>query len=106
MHGEKDGAALMGSTPADKLAIGTAERLVGVLLIDIGLILGLVANVKDEKFQKEFCGVAIATHMLMGGWRIGVASKVPALEHMWKKQLAGDVLMASTWAYFLARNAK
>jgi hypothetical protein len=106
MHGEKEGKELLGSTPEDKLAIGTAERLVGVLLVDVGLILGVVGTARDEQFRRDFCRVALATHALMAGWRIGVASKVPALNRdgTWKKQLVGDVVMGSSWAWYLFRS--
>lgn len=100
-HGEEIATSLLKSD-----LVRTSESLVGVLLVDFALLLGAVSTVKDEKFQRVFCGVALCTHGLMAAWRIFVESRVPELQSAWKNQLVGDALMASTWAYFLLQKAK
>ncbi len=108
VHGSETASKLLGSTEEDRLAIHASESLVGVLLVDVGLILGLVATVKDERFRRHFCGIAIGTHCLMAAWRYLVASRVPALSKDWKGQLVGDALMGASWAAYLlqAQGAK
>ncbi|KAI9016891.1 hypothetical protein DFJ74DRAFT_678698 [Hyaloraphidium curvatum] len=101
VHGKEKGAKLLGSTPDDRLAIRTSESLVGVLLVDVALLLGLAATAKDEGFRRDFCKVALAIHGSLAAWRFAFASKVPALEGDWQKQVLGDAVMACSWVYYL-----
>lgn len=109
-HGDDVADQLIGSSTEKKspevLNLRSSESLVGVLLVDIGLILGVVATVKDPKFQRNFACVALGTHALMALWRVRVESKLPALKKDWKGQLVGDALMASSWCAFLWQQAR
>jgi len=101
IHGKEYADLLLGSTPHDQLSIRTSETLVGILLLDIALILGIISTVKDSTFQKRFCYTALITHGLMINWRYFYASKVPALANDWKNQCVGDIIMGSSWLYYL-----
>lgn len=112
-HGRDVAAQLLGAESETHslqvLNLRASESLVGLLLVDIGLVLGVVATSKDARFQRNFSCVALGTHALMALWRFRVESRLPALKKDWKSQLVGDVLLASSWCAFLwqqARNAK
>ena len=108
VHGEEIAKDLIGDAASAKTSeevskVRITESLVGVLLVDIGLILGVVATAKRSSFQRNFASVALGTHALMAFWRYKFESKVPSLKDAWKKQLFGDAVMASTWAGFLLK---
>lgn len=104
LHGAKDANKLLGSTHEDKIAIRTSESLVGVLLVDVAVLLGVISVVEDEETRRAVCYAGLGAHALMATWRWKVASKVPALKGAWRGQLVGDAVLASTWAYYLLQH--
>jgi hypothetical protein len=106
-HGKEAAEAVFGGTAnkaADKVALRVSESLAGVLLIDIGLLLGIIATAKDRAFQRNVCYAALSTYALMAAFRLTKQSQVEALRKDVPGQLVGDAVMAASWAWWLWKN--
>jgi hypothetical protein len=106
LHGDDIAARLVGdaaTAAADErvAAVRASESLVGLLLVDLGLVLGVVATAREARLQRNFAAVAAGTHALTALWRWRVASCLPALHDQWRGQLVGDLLLGGTWLGFL-----
>ncbi|KAI3703872.1 hypothetical protein L1987_74068 [Smallanthus sonchifolius] len=53
-HGNEIAVKLLGSTPHDQLLIETSDSFSGLLLFAVGIMLFMVAFVKDRDFQSFF----------------------------------------------------
>ncbi|CAM8994862.1 unnamed protein product [Rhodiola kirilowii] len=102
-HGIEATLKLLGSTPHDQLLIRTSDSFSGLLLFAIGLVLFMVAFVKDGDFQSFFAKGCVALHVAMGLWRVYFERSVEVLAWDWARQGVGDVVLALSWVFFLLR---
>ncbi|KAF6155841.1 hypothetical protein GIB67_039172 [Kingdonia uniflora] len=99
-HGDETANKLLGSTPHDQLLIQTSDALAGLLLCVIGVLLFMVAFVKDKEFQSFFCKGCVFVHVCMALWRINFERRVEVLARDWPKQVIGDIVLALSWVLF------
>ncbi|CAN0915068.1 hypothetical protein LINGRAHAP2_LOCUS28917 [Linum grandiflorum] len=95
---------LLGSTPHDRLLIQTSYSFAGLLLCMVGSLVFMVGFVKDREFQSFFAKGCLLLHVAMAVWRFWFERKVEDLAWDWPKQVAGDVLLGSSWGFFLVYN--
>ncbi|KAI4371720.1 hypothetical protein MLD38_010040 [Melastoma candidum] len=100
-HGSEAAEKLMGSTPKDRLLIGTSDSFGGLLLLAIGLLLMMVSNVEDGEFQGFFAKGCFVMHVLVGAWRVRFAGEVEGLAGDCLRQTVGDFLLAMSWVFVL-----
>jgi len=101
-HGIEVAARLQGSTPHDQLLIRTSHSFSGLLLFAIGLVLFMVAFVKDRDFQSFFPKGCVLLHVSMAVWRVCFEMKVEGLAHDdLVRQVVGDFVLALSWVFFL-----
>lgn len=99
--GKETASKLLGSTPHDELLIKTSEALVGICYVIIGILLFMVAFVKDTEFQSFFAKGCVLIHVLMAAWRLFFERRVEDFAWDWPRQVVGDFLLAMSWVFFL-----
>jgi hypothetical protein len=107
-HGKDRAAALLGpsdaaATPA-QAATRASERLAGVLLIDVGLLLAVAATAKETAVHRRVAAVALVAHGLTAAYRVAWARGVPEVAPDVPGQLATDAALAATWAAWLGHS--
>ena len=102
--GKETASKLLGSTPHDQLLIKTSEALVGVCYVFIGIMLFMVAFVKDKEFQSFFAKGCVLMHMLMAAWRLFFERRIEDVAWDWPRQIIGDFFLAMSWVLFLVKN--
>ncbi|THU51246.1 uncharacterized protein LOC135640183 [Musa acuminata AAA Group] len=100
-HGRETARRLQGSTPHDQLLIQTSDSFAGLLLFAIGLLLFMVAFVKDRDFQAFFAKGCILLHAAMALWRVFFERRLEDLARDWPRQLVGDLVLSLSWVLFL-----
>lgn len=100
-HGIETARKILGSTPHDQLLIQISDSFAGLLLFVIGILLFMVAFVKDRGFQSFFAKGLILIHVSVALWRVYFERKLEDLAHDWPRQLVGDFVLALSWAFFL-----
>ncbi|KAL7219246.1 hypothetical protein ACSBR2_012348 [Camellia fascicularis] len=100
-HGTETAQKLMGSTPHDQLLIQISDSFAGLLLFVIGLLLFMVAFVKDTAFQSFFAKGCVLLHVSMALWRVYFERRLDDLARDWPRQLVGDFVLALSWVFFL-----
>ncbi|KAH7439409.1 hypothetical protein KP509_04G059400 [Ceratopteris richardii] len=102
--GRETASKLLGSTPHDQLLIKTSEALVGACYVFIGILLFMVAFVKDRDFQSFFAKGCALMHVLMAVWRLFFERKIEDVARDLPRQVVGDIFLAMSWVFFLIRN--
>ncbi|XP_042954189.1 uncharacterized protein LOC122290504 [Carya illinoinensis] len=100
-HGTEIARKLQGSTPQDQLLIRTSDSFSGLLLFTIGLLLFMVAFVKDREFQSFFAKGCVLLHISVAVWRVYFERKLEDLARDWPRQVVGDIALALSWVFFL-----
>ncbi|OVA03264.1 hypothetical protein BVC80_8621g19 [Macleaya cordata] len=100
-HGTETASKLLGSTPHDQLLIQTSDSFAGLLLCVIGILLFMVAFVKDSKFQSFFAKGGVLIHICTALWRIYFERRLEDLARDWPRQVVGDIVLAASWVFFL-----
>lgn len=100
-HGSETASKLQGSTSHDQLLIQTSDSFSGLLLVVIGLLLFMIAFVKDSKFQSFFAKGCVLLHISMAAWRIYFGMKLEDLARDLLRQVIGDIALALSWVFFL-----
>lgn len=100
-HGTETALRLSGSTPHDQLLIRTSNSFVGMLLFAVGILLFMVAFVKDREFQSFFAKGCLLLHVSMALWRIYFERELEELAWHWPKRVVGDFLLSLSWLFFL-----
>ncbi|GAV88362.1 hypothetical protein CFOL_v3_31785 [Cephalotus follicularis] len=100
-HGFETARKLAGSTPHDQLLILTSKSFSGLLLCAIGILLFMVAFVKDREFQSFFAKGCVLLHVSLAVWRMYFERKIEDLAHDWPRQVGGDIVLALSWVLFL-----
>lgn len=100
-HGTKTARKLLGSTPHDQLLIQISNSFAGLLLFAVGLLLLMVAFVKDTEFQSFFAKGCVLLHVSMALWRVYFERRLEDLARDWPRQLVGDLVLAFSWILFL-----
>lgn len=100
-HGPETARRLQGSTPHDQLLIQTSDSFAGLLLFAIGLLLFMVAFVRDRDFQAFFAKGCVLLHAAMALWRLRFERRLEDLARDWPRQLVGDLVLALSWVLFL-----
>ncbi|PWA73335.1 hypothetical protein CTI12_AA261790 [Artemisia annua] len=100
-HGNEIATKLLGSTPHDQLLIQTSDSFSGLLLFAIGILLFMVAFVKDRDFQSFFAKGCVLLHIAMAVWRIYFERKLELLGGDWIRLVVGDFVLALSWVLFL-----
>lgn len=100
-HGKEHGSKLLGSTPHDQLLIRTSDSFSGLLLFAIGILLFMVAFVKDRDFHSFFPKGCVILHVAMAIWRICFQRKVEVLGLDWLRLVVGDIVLGLSWVLFL-----
>ncbi|KAH7861125.1 hypothetical protein Vadar_021904 [Vaccinium darrowii] len=100
-HGTETAQKLLGSTPHDQLLIQISDSFAGLLLFAVGLLLLMVAFVKDTEFQSFFAKGCVLLHVSMALWRVYFERRLEDLAHDWPRQLVGDLVLAFSWVLFL-----
>ncbi|KAG2681864.1 hypothetical protein I3843_11G164700 [Carya illinoinensis] len=100
-HGPDIASKLQGSTPHDQLLIRTSDSFSGLLLFSIGMLLFMVAFVKDREFQSFFAKGCVLLHIFMAVWRVCFERKIEDLAHDWMRQVVGDIALGLSWVFFL-----
>lgn len=100
-HGPERASKLQGSTPHDQLLIETSDSFSGFLLFSIGVLLLMVAFVKDRGFQSFFAKGCVMLHISMAVWRFFFERKLGDLAHDWPRHAVGDIALATSWIFFL-----
>ncbi len=101
MHNEETADKLFSGNSEDKVAIRVGESLVGLLLVDIGILLNVMATSTSKEFQKLTYQAALVTHGLMLGWRFLYQTQLEAVRKEIPSQAFSDLVMSSTWAILL-----
>jgi hypothetical protein len=109
LHGEKYTKELFGGDkkgPQDsvKAALRVSESLVGFLMVDVGILIGIISRIKDKELQNLTCVAAVSVHFAFIIWRLLILRRIEAIRHEIPKQIASDIIMASTWLAFLIYN--
>ncbi|GLU23367.1 hypothetical protein SLE2022_393830 [Rubroshorea leprosula] len=100
-YGRDIASKLHGSTLHDQLLIQTSGSFSGLLLFAIGVVLFMVAFVKDREFQSFFAKGFVLLHLSMAVWRLCFERKIEDLAGEWAKQAVGDIALALSWVFFL-----
>ncbi|KAF5799683.1 hypothetical protein HanXRQr2_Chr07g0307311 [Helianthus annuus] len=100
-HGTEIASKLLGSTPHDQLLIETSDSFSGLLLFAVGILLFMVAFVKDRDFQSFFAKGCVLLHIAMAIWRIYFERKLEELGRDWLRLVFGDFVLALSWVLFL-----
>ncbi|KAB1202967.1 hypothetical protein CJ030_MR8G022082 [Morella rubra] len=100
-HGSETASKLQGSTPHDQLLIQTSGSFSGLLLFGIGLLLFMVAFVRDRDFQSFFAKGCVLLHISMAVWRVYFERKLEDLARDWPRQAVGDIALALSWVFFI-----
>ena len=100
-HGSKTARKLMGSSPHDQLLIQVSDSFARLLLFVIGILLFMVAFVKDKEFQGFFAEGCVLLHALMALWRVCFERRLEDLAWYWPRQLVRDVALALSCVMFL-----
>lgn len=105
-HGPETARKLLGlgSSPRDQMLIQVSDSFAGLLLFAIGLLLFMVAFVKDSDFQSFFAKGCILLHLAMALWRVYFERRVEDLAKDWPRQLIGDFALALSWVFFLVHS--
>lgn len=103
IHGEAAANNLFGENGNDKnkLELKVAESLVGLLLVDIGIFLCVLSTSADKNLQQLTCKAALGIHAAMISWRLLFQQQVEAVRKDMHGQIFGDLIMASTWGFYL-----
>lgn len=106
MHGSAAAKELFGDEKDavksdDKVALRVSESLVGLLLVDMGILLSVISTSSSKEFQKLTCKCALGIHGLMITWRLMYQHHVISVRKDIGSQLLSDVLFASSWGLFL-----
>ncbi|GJY36718.1 hypothetical protein Tco_0422096 [Tanacetum coccineum] len=96
-HGNEIATKLSGSTPHDQLLIQTSDSFSGLLLFAVGILLFMVAFVKDRDFQSFFAKGCVLLHIAMAVWRIYFERKLEELGRDWIRLVVGDIVLALSW---------
>ncbi|KAI3828246.1 hypothetical protein L1987_02343 [Smallanthus sonchifolius] len=97
-HGNEIAVKLLGSTPHDQLLIETSDSFSGLLLFAVGILVFMVAFVKDRDFQSFFAKGCVLLHIAMAIWRIYFERKLEELGRDWLRLVLGDfVLSIRSW---------
>nr|ABC41688.1 unknown [Musa acuminata] len=83
------------------MLIQTSDSFAGLLLFAIGLLLFMVAFVKDRDFQAFFAKGCILLHAAMALWRVFFERRLEDLARDWPRQLVGDLVLSLSWVLFL-----
>lgn len=100
-HGSETARKLQGSTLHDQLLLQTSDSFSGLLLFSIGVLLFMVAFVKDREFQSFFAKGCVLLHVSMAVWRFYFLRNVEDLARDWPRQVVGDIALAVSWVFFL-----
>ncbi|KAI4312199.1 hypothetical protein MLD38_037038 [Melastoma candidum] len=100
-HGTEAAERLLGSTPRDRLLIGTSDSFAGLLLFVIGLLLLMVSHIQDREFQSFFAKGCFGLHVLVGAWRVRFEAGVEGLAGDCLRRTVGDILLAVSWVFVL-----
>ncbi|KZV46363.1 hypothetical protein F511_07915 [Dorcoceras hygrometricum] len=100
-HGKENASKLLGSTPHDQLLIRTSDSFSGLLLFAIGILLFMVAFVKDREFHSLFPKGCVILHVTMAIWRIYFERKVEVLGLDWLRLVVGDIVLGLSWVLYL-----
>lgn len=100
-HGVETAGKLIGSTPHDQLLIRTSDSFAGLLLLAIGLLLFMVAGVKDREFQDFFAKGCTILHIFVAAWRFLIEREVEDLAWDSVRLTVGDFLLAFSWLLFV-----
>nr|CAD1820099.1 unnamed protein product [Ananas comosus var. bracteatus] len=100
-HGREAARRLRGSTPRDRLLIETSDSFAGLLLFAIGLLLFMVAFVRDREFQAFFAKGCVLLHAAVALWRLLFERRLDDLARDLPRQLVGDLVLGLSWILFL-----
>ena len=100
-HGSETARKLMGSSPHDQLLIQVSDSFAGLLLFVIGILLFMVAFVKDREFQSFFAKGCVLLHASMALWRVCFERRLEDLARDWPRQLVDDFVLGLSWVMFL-----
>ncbi|KAG6421343.1 hypothetical protein SASPL_117894 [Salvia splendens] len=96
-HGKDHASKILGSTPHDQLLIRTSDSFSGLLLFAVGMLLFMVAFVKEKEFHGFFARGCVVLHVAMAIWRIYFERKVEDLGHDWLRLVFGDIILGLSW---------
>lgn len=88
----------------DKITVRASESLVGLLLVDVGLLLGLLSYTDNAQLKTLTCKTAVGIHGLMIGWRLWFQHQIMPVNVDFGKQVLGDLAMAATWILYLVND--
>ncbi len=83
-----------------------AESLVGLLLVDIGIFRCVLSTSADTNLQQLTRKAALGIHAAMISWRLLFQQQVEAVRKDMFGQIVGDMIMASTWGFYLFQENK
>ena len=113
VHGDKASELLFGKDGEEGglisqnlLNMRVTESLVGLLLVDVGILLTVISTTTSRELQEVTCKAALGMHALMISWRLLYQRKVEAVRKEIPGQIIADVVMASTWAAYLFTQKK
>ncbi|XP_051125162.1 uncharacterized protein LOC127247375 [Andrographis paniculata] len=99
-----DEALAVGSTAHDRLLIRTSESFSGLLLSGVGVVLFMVAFVKDGQFQSFFAKGCAGLHVAVAIWRFCCQREVEVLAGDWLRLAGGDIALGASWVLFLVHS--
>lgn len=105
-HDTEMASKLQGSTPHEQLLLQTSYSFSGLLLFAIGLLMFMVAFVKDRQFQIFFAKGCLFLYVAFAIWRIYFERKLEGLAWVWVRQVVGDIVLALSWVNFLVHSCK
>lgn len=97
----KTAKVLFSEKSDDRVAVRASESLVGLLLVDVGLLLGLLSYTESAQLKTLTCRTAVGIHGLMIGWRLWFQHQIIPVNANFGKQILGDMAMAATWILYL-----
>ncbi|XP_047332870.1 uncharacterized protein LOC124936415 [Impatiens glandulifera] len=100
-HGREIANKLSGSTAHDQLLIETSDSFSGLLLFSVGILLFMVAFVKEREFQSFFAKGCVVLHISMAIWRTSFERKLDDFGNNWIKQVLGDITLGLSWVFLL-----
>jgi hypothetical protein len=92
----------------DAKLLVASEKLVGVLLIAIGLFVLCMSQIPTEQARLRviFGAAALAAQLGLLGWRVFIESHLEVMRSEWKNQAIGDLIHILGWIlalYFASR---
>ncbi|KAH6778434.1 transmembrane protein [Perilla frutescens var. hirtella] len=100
-HGREQASKLIGSTAHDQLLIRTSDSFSGLLLTAVGVLVLMVAFVKDREFQSFFAKGCVFLHLMMAIWRLSFEREILLLAHDCLRLLLADFAFGLSWLFFL-----